>query len=357
MGPSLQRPDPEAPRTIRAEGRHSVLLERVAGTGTARFPPSTVTAVEYGEPVRGGGFHRAIDGRRERRLRFASMSAYHIVSDNAELWVRDGRFVGTPQDGADELTHAFAIAGLVDCHSHSTLDVSARGLTLGSAEVVAANITDYQAAGVTAIRDAGGVSMAAVDARDPRVIAAGRFIAPRGRYLAEWTLPTEPEELVETARGQVAAGAAWVKIVDDWFAPGTGRIEQHYDTPTLREAVEAVHAGWSSGRDALHGHRIGASRIGRRDRFDRAPECDLEAAQIERMAASGTAWCPTITMISAFMATQDVPDPDFGARARRFYAEDLHELLPLAAALGVTILAGSDTIPPAEFWREIADLA
>ena len=35
--------------------------------------------------------------------------------------------------------------------------------------------------------------------------------------------------------------------------------------------------------------------------------CNLEAAQIERMAASGTAWCPTITMISAFMATSTSP--------------------------------------------------
>ena len=115
------------------------------------------------------------------------MSAYHIVSDNAELWVRDGRFVGTPQDGADELTSTFAIAGLVDCHSHSTLATPPRA-DAGSAEVVAANITDYQAAGVTAIRDAGGASMAAVDARGPRVmqrVGSSRLavgISPNGHF-------------------------------------------------------------------------------------------------------------------------------------------------------------------------------
>jgi hypothetical protein len=27
--------------------------------------------------------------------------------------------------------------------------------------------------------------------------------------------------------GQVAAGATWVKIVDDWFSPESGRVEQH----------------------------------------------------------------------------------------------------------------------------------
>jgi len=56
------------------------------------------------------------------------------------------------------------------------------------------------------------------------------------------------------------------------------------------------------------------------------------------------------------VSSQELPDRDYQARVRRFYAEELQQLLPYAAKLGVTILAGSDTVPPAEFWREIANL-
>src|ERR1041384_4973984 len=110
----------------------------------------------------------------------------HIVAENTEFWVRDGRISSAPVDGAEEIRGGYAIAGLVDCHSHSTFDLSGRGVLAGTPEAVATNMRDYFAAGVTAVRDTGGVSMAAVEARDPRLIAGGRFIAPPGRYFVNW---------------------------------------------------------------------------------------------------------------------------------------------------------------------------
>jgi imidazolonepropionase-like amidohydrolase len=283
------------------------------------------------------------------------MSVYRIQARNIELWVRDGRITFTPQDGAETLSGTFAIAGLVDCHSHSTFDLSDRGLAPGTPEVVEANMRDYFAAGVTAIRDAGGVSMAAVEARGPRLIAAGRFLAPPGRYFTDWTLPTAADGLVAAARAQIQAGAAWVKIVDDWFSPTTGRVEQHYDPATLREVVMAAHA--AGARVAMHcmdTASVEAALDSGVDSIEHA--CNIQASQIERMAAAGTAWCPTVALVSGFVLGQELPDPDYQVRARRFYTEELKELLPRAAALGIPILAGSDTIPPAEFWQEIATL-
>lgn len=173
------------------------------------------------------------------------MSTYHVEAKNIELWIRNGRIHHSPQNDAEDLSATFAIAGLVDCHAHSTMDVSNLSLAPGTPEVVAANMRDYFAAGVTAIRDAGGVSMAALEARDPRLIAAGRFLAPPGRYFTSWTLPTEQEQLVEAARAQIAAGATWVKIVDDWFSPTTGRVEQHYDPATIADVVAVAQAAGS----------------------------------------------------------------------------------------------------------------
>jgi imidazolonepropionase-like amidohydrolase len=283
------------------------------------------------------------------------MTTYQVRAANIELWVADGTITFAPQDDAETLSGAYAIAGLVDCHAHSTFDLSDRNLQPGAAETVAANMRDYYAAGVTAIRDAGGVSMAAVEARDPRILAAGRFLAPPGRYFTERTLPTEADGLVAAARGQVAAGATWVKIVDDWFSPESGRVEQHYESSTLTDVVHAVHA--AGARVAMHCMDTASVEAALASGVDSVEHgCNIQHDQIERMAAAGTAWCPTITLVSGFMLHQDLPDPDYQMRVRAFYNEELAVLLPRAAARGVPILAGSDTIPPADFWQEIAAL-
>ena len=283
------------------------------------------------------------------------MRTYHISAANIELWVSGGTITFTPQDDAETLSGAYALAGLVDCHSHSTFDLSDRDLQPGAAETVAANMRDYFAAGVTAIRDAGGVSMAAVEARDPRIVAAGRFLAPPGRYFTDWTLPTEADALATAAMAQVAAGSTWVKVVDDWFSPDTGLVEQHYDTSTLADVVHVVHeAGARVAMHCMDTASVEAALVSGVDSVEHG--CNIRPEQIERMAATGTAWCPTITLVSGFMLHQEVPDPDYQTRVRRFYREELADLLPRAAALGVPILAGSDTIPPADFWQEIGAL-
>jgi len=283
------------------------------------------------------------------------MTAYHVRAPNIELWVSGGTITFTPQDAAETLTGAYAIAGLVDCHSHATFDLSDRDLQPGAVETVAANMRDYFTAGVTAIRDAGGVSMAAVEARDSRIVAAGRFLAPPGRYFTDWTLPTEADGLVAAATGQVAAGATWVKIIDDWFSPDSGLVEQHYDSSTLTEVVQAVHA--AGARVAMHCMDTASVEAALAAGIDSVEHgCNIQPDQVERMAAAGTAWCPTITLVSGFMLNQEVPDPAYQTRVRAFYNEELAVLLPQAAALGVPILAGSDTIPPADFWQEIAAL-
>lgn len=283
------------------------------------------------------------------------MTAYTIAAENDELFVVDGVIAERPQDGAERLRGAFVMSGLVDCHAHATFDLSDRGIEPGTAEVVRANMRDYRAAGVTALRDAGGISMAAVDAGDPRVVAAGRFLAPEGRYFPTWTIPTEGTALVEAARTQVAAGATWVKVVDDWFSPDSGVVEQHYDVDVLRETATVVHA--AGARLAMHcmdTASVEAAIVAGIDSVEHGTNATED--QVRRMAAAEIAWCPTITLIRSFLTGGALPDPAYGERSVRFYTEDLKALLPIAETAGVTILAGSDTLPPAEFWREIATL-
>jgi imidazolonepropionase-like amidohydrolase len=282
------------------------------------------------------------------------VTTYHVIANNIELWVRDGRIVSDPQRGADVLFGAYATAGLVDAHAHSTFDLSDRGLRPGANETVGENVVDYFMAGVTYMRDAGGVSMAAVERQGPRLAAAGRFLAPPGRYIPGWALPADAAGLSAAVTGQIAAGARWVKIIGDWFSPDTGRVELHYGEDTVSGAVKAAHA--AGARVAMHcmdEPSIDAALAGGVDSIEHA--CNVTRSQVGRMAAQGTAWCPTITTLNEFMSGP-MPDPAYQTRVRAFYADALYELLPVAAELGITILAGSDTMPPAEFWREIDTL-
>ena len=111
------------------------------------------------------------------------------------------------------------------------------------------------------IRDAGGDSLVTLGfagtavAGRPVVTAAGRFLAPANRYFPRMHSPVAPDELAPAIRAEVAAGAAWVKIIGDFpqWAEG-GPVPQStaatYDLETLRYAVDAAHA--AGARVAVH---------------------------------------------------------------------------------------------------------
>jgi hypothetical protein len=69
------------------------------------------------------------------------------------------------------------------------------------------------------------------------VTAAGRFLAPPNRYYPRMHSPVTPDELAATIQAEVAAGAAWVKIIGDFAewgegaAVGGGDIRPRHATP------------------------------------------------------------------------------------------------------------------------------
>ncbi len=102
------------------------------------------------------------------------------------------------------------------------------------------------------IRDAGGRSQVTLSlarttvAGRPVVTAAGRFLAPASRYFPRLYSPTAPDGVVAAIQGEVAAGAAWVKIIGDFPEWGEDGPVPHstaatYDLDTLRLAVDEAH--------------------------------------------------------------------------------------------------------------------
>jgi imidazolonepropionase-like amidohydrolase len=258
----------------------------------------------------------------------------------------DRMVVGTGEP--EELPGRYALAGLVDAHAHPTVAVDEHGPYLAGDEYGAARLDAYAASGVTVIRDAGGRSevtlgfaRTAMTGR-PVVTAAGRFLAPANRYFPRMYVPTAPDDLAATIQAEVAAGAAWVKIIGDFPEWGEDGPAPHtttatYDLGTLRQAVDVAHA--AGARVAVHSNLpdSGLVRIGA-DSIEHGPA--LGRSELEELGTHGGAWTPTLC---AVLHNRDSPDPVVRTRVGQL-RERLRDRLPYAVARGVRVLAGTDVV-------------
>ena len=249
---------------------------------------------------------------------------------------------------SEELPGRFALAGLVDAHAHPTVAVDERGPYLPDGEYGTARLEEYATAGVTVIRDAGGDSLVTLGfagtavAGRPVVTAAGRFLAPANRYFPRMHSPVAPDELALAIRAEVAAGAAWVKIIGDFpeWAEG-GPVPQStaatYDLETLRYAVDAAHA--AGARVAVHSNLpdSGLAGIGA-DSIEHGTA--LGHSELEALGVRGGAWTPTLC---AVLHGRDSSDPAVRSRTGEL-RERLRDCLPYAVAHGVRVLAGTDVV-------------
>jgi imidazolonepropionase-like amidohydrolase len=271
-------------------------------------------------------------------------------------WVFTGQFLdnfasdravagtGEPQ----ELPGRFALAGLVDAHSHPTVAVDEHGPYLADAGFGAARLAEYASGGVTLIRDVGGRSevtlgfAASEMTGRPLVTAAGRFLAPANRYFPRMHSPVAPDELVAAVQKEIAAGARWVKVIGDFpewrgdgLVPDSGAAT--YDIGLLQQAVEAAHA--AGARVAVHSNQAesGLVEIGA-DSIEHGR--GLSRSDIEVLGARGGAWTPTL---SASLKGRDSADPEIRHRFAE-QSDRLREYLPYAVSQGVKVLAGTDVV-------------
>jgi imidazolonepropionase-like amidohydrolase len=219
-------------------------------------------------------------------------------------------------------------------------------------------LTAWAASGVCLVRDTGspGGSMLQLDRVPglPRVQAAGRFLAPAGRYFPA-LLPeaAPPERLAELAVGELARGGRWVKVIAD-FPPVTDGLPSGppaltYSREVIEAMVAAVHS--AGGRVAAHVTTDVVSDLVRAGVDSVEHGTAIDESVLRLMARTGAAWTPTLC------AVLGLPDTASEATQRRVaeYRQRLPELLPLAYRLGVPILAGTDTA--GTIAREVALLA
>jgi imidazolonepropionase-like amidohydrolase len=273
-----------------------------------------------------------------------------------DWWIAGGRLRSQPVDGAADLPGAWLAPGLVDAHAHLTFETRVRlGLERGSPALVAAHLAQQRAAGVLAVRDAGclpGVELPRRPVACCEVIACGPFLAPPDLYLAHLYEPVDPCDVIARARQRVQAGAEWVKVIVDFPGPDANPLQPRlgYPLDLIGAIVEAVHA--ESGRVAAHVmgpivHEVVGTAV---DSIEHGNWATEEA--VREMAHRGTAWTPTLTTVLPHVA----PLADEAPAARELLARQ-HRTLPLAAQLGVQLLAGTDEQPHGSVALEVAALA
>ncbi|HEU0129942.1 MAG TPA: amidohydrolase family protein [Mycobacteriales bacterium] len=270
----------------------------------------------------------------------------------AELWTAGGRFAAAPVAGAEDVPGRYVLPGLVDAHAHLTIDMSGTGLPAGSDELVAANLRAQRDAGVLLLRDIGRVrdEPLRTEPDGPEVRQAGRFLGPVDGWVPGLHRPTPPERLLGTVAAQLASGVEWVKVVGDWKHGGELRL--NYEPALLHEVAAAVHA--AGARLAVHALVGDACRAAVECGADSVEHgCLLDDGLLASMATRGAAWTPTLSAVST-PAPPDHPERERSERRRHDWLDTMRANLPRALALGVPVLAGTDTGPHGSIAGEVA---
>ena len=111
--------------------------------------------------------------------------------EGIESWWIDesGSIHDRPVAGADLLPGGFILPGLVDAHAHPAVGSGPAGLVALDEDAARATLIAWAKAGVTLVRDVGSPGGVILELASgpgmPVLRAAGRFLAPAGRYFPD----------------------------------------------------------------------------------------------------------------------------------------------------------------------------
>jgi imidazolonepropionase-like amidohydrolase len=262
-----------------------------------------------------------------------------------DLWLDGDRITLEPVPGAQTIaTQGFLLPGLVDAHCH--LAIAHGGAPVESVEQARQLALLDRGAGVLAIRDAGSplpYPELDDDPELPRLVRAGRHVAPVKRYLRDIGVEVGEADLEAEMRRQAAAGNGWVKLVGDWIDRSTGDLAPGWEPAAMARAIEAAHG--AGARVAVHAFAEESVAALVRAGVDSVEHgTGLSDDDIAEMARRGTALVPTMINIRTFGSIAEQARGKFPGYADHMLA--LRDRFPAvvrsAYEAGVPIYVGSD---------------
>ncbi|GGM20288.1 amidohydrolase family protein [Dactylosporangium sucinum] len=265
--------------------------------------------------------------------------------ERRDLWLVGDRVTFEPVAGALTVADGgFVLPGLVDAHCH--LGIAPGGApAAGVGQARSLAVVDRDA-GVLAIRDAGSpIPYAELDDDPdvPRLVRAGRHVAPPKRYLRDIGVEVGEADLDAEVTRQAAVGNGWVKLVGDWIDRGVGDLAPAWDVEAMAGAVAAAHA--AGARVAVHTFAEESVAALVRAGVDSVEHgTGLAEDDVAEMARRGTALVPTMINIATFGKIAAQAEDKFPGYARHMVAlrDRFPAVVRAAHEAGVPIYVGSD---------------
>lgn len=262
-----------------------------------------------------------------------------------DLYLVGDRLTFEPVPGAQTVAGTgFVLPGLVDAHCHLGILRGAQAVTsLDQARALGRTDRD---AGVLAIRDAGSpypYPELDDDPDLPRLVRAGRHLAPPKRYLRDIALEVTAEELPAAAAEQARLGSGWIKLVGDWIDRAEGDLGPTFDEAAVTAAVAAAHR--AGARVATHTFSEVAVGVLVRAGVDSVEHgTGLSLDLIDEMARRGTALVPTMINIATFDGIADQAQSKFPGYAdhMRRLKRGFPAVVAAAVDAGVPVYVGTD---------------
>jgi imidazolonepropionase-like amidohydrolase len=293
-----------------------------------------------------------------------------IAIDGARIAdiVGDGK--PAPGDTVRDMTGAWLLPGLIDCHVHLVMPTDeadpAKAATRSDAAVALFTAKAAERTllgGTTTVRDCGGwnfVEMAVRDAINaglatgPRMFLAGRLLSITtggvDYYPGMYEVANTPDEVRAAARKQLANGADFIKVM----ATGAMLSPENEDARAIQFRLEELEAAVEIARDnfkhvAAHAHACRG--------IENAVEAGADSIEhgtfadegvLKRMAEKGVFLVPTCCAFTSLVQDKAVMDamPEH-LRARLVDNNDVHmSAIRTAHRLGVPIAMGTDAGTP-----------
>jgi imidazolonepropionase-like amidohydrolase len=252
--------------------------------------------------------------------------------------------------------------GLIDCHVHLSFDGSsdfageAASMNAPLAAVKGTvNLRRHLLAGVTTVRDLGGLGTCELSAAvaagvvpGPRVVAAGRALTITGGHGHNVAFAREvdgADAIRRAVREEIKAGATAIKLIATGgvLTPGIGSTFTAFTGEELVAAVEEAHS-WGRGVAA---HAIGAEGIVQAVRagVDSVEHCvQLDPATAREMAARGTFRGATTVALLGIAGNDEVPA--YARRKAQALLEDAEAAHRHAVRAGVRHVVSTDAGTP-----------